>query len=158
MHPFYELSSVPYHYHLASHRASTSPYTTLCKLEKSVPFSRWTLSITRVHRLMSRVWATFQPPLTPSVGTLVHCIVCKTTYGSPGLTSLGDGFVELILVFMGRIWGPGKGSCLPGVTRAAAVTEIQTFALLIPVGSLALEPLCLSQITQPINKELNSKW
>lgn len=44
-----------------------------------------------------------------------------------------------------------------GVTGAAAVTETQTFAVEIPVGSLALEPHCLFQITQPIDKKAKSK-
>ena len=78
----------------------------LCKLERRVPSSMWTLPIcARVHRLMSRVWAMFQLPLTPSAGTLVQYTVCTTTYGSPSFTSPEDCSVALILVLMGRIWG-----------------------------------------------------
>ena len=84
----------------------------LCKLERRVPSSMWMLSITREHRLMSRAWAMFQLPLTPSAGTRVQYTACTTTYGSPGFTSLGDCSVALILVLMGRISGL-RGKKLP---------------------------------------------
>lgn len=64
----------------------------LCKLGRRIPSSMWTLSITREHRLMSRVWAMFQLPLTPSADTL-----CSTQPVQPHMAALVSHPWEIVL-------------------------------------------------------------
>lgn len=159
------LYSVPHSCQVAQFRVSTNWYEYYCAEWKdqvhASSATRMDQPATRVQT-DSRVWTKCGPHplphLPPQLAPFSSARSAQLHMAGLNLACLGGSFVASSPVFMGRVWGPGEGSCLPWVTGAAAVTETQTFAIEIPVGSLALEPHCLFQITQLIDKKLNSKW